>query len=299
MRLQPIDVHIPDLPSNTPPYASRKTPKNLPRLHWLAAVIGSRNSGKTTAALKFLKAYILTKSYDRIIWFSPTASREEKIKDFVKFAEKHNVPMEIHDEYSDALFNEKVEWMRAQIDEYKRYEKKLQVWERFVKCGSTDELSLSDLIDLEAMGWEKPHTEYKHGYPSFFIGIDDNAGRKDVFNPACKGPMANFAILHRHLSCSVMFLMQIVANGLARQLRSNISFWALFPTKSATLKKAVAEEIAFKVEPDTLIKAWDLATKDSPHDFLYCDYDSPTIEGMFRKNFDKAIVFDDPPNVAT
>jgi hypothetical protein len=291
MHLVPIpDVHVPDLPRNVPPYASRATPKNLPRLHWLAAVIGSRNSGKTTAALKFLKAYVLSKSYDRIIWISPTASREEKTKDFQEYCQKHGTTMEMHDNYTNDLMAQKIAWMRGEIDAYKKYLLELEVWKRFVRARDVDKLSIDDLQALEAMGWEEPTTEYKHGYPSFCIGIDDCAGRSDVFAANCKGVMANFAILHRHVSCSVLFLMQIVGNGIPRQLRANISLWMLFPTKSATLKKAVAEEIAFKIEPETLIQAWDLATKDDPHSFLYCDYDSPTLEGMFRRNFDHRIV---------
>jgi adenylate kinase family enzyme len=294
MHLVPIpDVHMPDLPRNTPPYASRATPKNLPRLHWLAAVIGSRNSGKTTAALKFLKAYVLTKSYDRVIWFSPTASREEKTKDFQEYCEKHGVAMEVHDNYSDAIMAEKVDWIRGEIDAYKRYLHQLEVWKRFLRTRNVDKLSFDDLQELEAMGWEEPTTEYKHGYPSFCIGVDDCACRRDVFNASCKGVMANFAILHRHCSCSMLFLMQIVANGIPRGVRGNISLWMLFPTKSATLKKAVAEEIAFKIEPEMLIQAWDLATKENPHDFLYCDYDSPTLDGMFRRGFTHKIVMPD------
>jgi hypothetical protein len=94
----------------------------------------------------------------------------------------------------------------------------------------------------------------------------------------------------------MLFLMQIVANRIPRQLRSNISLWMLFPTKSATLKKQVAEEIAYKLEPETLINAWDLATKDDPHSFLYCDYDATDMSKMFRRNFDQGIAFGLGPN---
>ena len=51
-------VNVPDVPNNTPEYAERKTPSNMPRLHMLCAVVGSRNSGKTTTALRLLKMYI-------------------------------------------------------------------------------------------------------------------------------------------------------------------------------------------------------------------------------------------------
>jgi hypothetical protein len=298
MRLAPLNITVPDLPRNTPPYASRATPADMPKLHWLGACIGGRNSGKTTSVLKFLKMYIGSKSYDRIFWISPTASREDKVRDFQTYSEKHKVQMDIYDDYSDVLMQEIIDWIRDQIDEYKDYLQKLEIWKKFVRAHSVDEMSYDELIELEKMDFREPTTDYKNGYPSFCIAIDDSAGRRDVFNPSCKGVMSNFAILHRHLSCSLIFLMQIVANGVPRGIRSNISLWMLFGTKSATLKKAVAEELAFRVDANTLIRAWELATKDKPHDFLMMNYDHPTLQGMFRKNFDQEIQLDDEPTEA-
>lgn len=135
------------------------------------------------------------------------------------------------------------------------------------------------------MDWKRPTSEYKY-YPSFCLVLDDCAGKRDIFASNCKNVMSNFLILHRHLSCSVFTLMQIVGNGIPRQIRSNISMWMLFQCKSATLKKAVAEELAFKLDPDTLMKAWDHATQSGDgHDFLMLDYDEPDPSRMMRKNF--------------
>lgn len=286
MKLVPIaNLQVPTLDSNTPPYASRPVPLEMPRLHILGAIIGGRGSGKTTAALKLLKMYVAAGSYDKIFWYSPTAKREDKMAGFVEYCRKKDVEVRIYDTYGDAQFQELQAWMGGEIDAYKRYLQQLAVWQRFVRAKSSDHLSVEDLIALDNMDWKRPTSTYKH-YPSFCLVLDDQAGKKDVFASNCKNQMSNFMILHRHLSCSVLCLLQIVANGLPRQLRSNISMWMLFPCKSATLKRAVCEELAFKMGADELMRAWDYATTQGKgHDFLMLDYDEPDPARMMRKNF--------------
>jgi hypothetical protein len=232
-----------------------------------------------------LKMYVAARSYDKIFWISPTAKREDKMTGFVDYCRRRDVEVKIFDTYSDAEFRELQDWMGGEIDEYKKYMKNLQVWNRFVRTRSTDSLSFDDLIALDQMDWKRPTSSYKH-YPSFCLVLDDCAGKRDIFASNCKNVMSNFLILHRHLSCSVLTLMQIVGNGIPRQIRSNISMWMLFACKSATLKKAVSEELAFKLDADTLMKAWDYCTQSgNGHDFVMLDYDEPDRGRMIRKNF--------------
>lgn len=283
------NITVPDLPNNTPEYTERKTPPNMPRLHMLCAVVGSRGSGKTSAALKMLKMYVKSKSYDKIYWYSPTASREAKIKSFIEHC-KGQCEIEIIEHFDVHEFSNQLDWFRSEIDEYRLYKKKLDVWKRYLKCESVDELSLDDLVMLEEMDWEKPKTTYKNGFPSWALVWDDEIGNKSIFSPNCKGVTSQFWILHRHLSCSVFILSQIVSNGIPRQIRSNISLWILFSCKSDKLKKDVADELAFKCEPDDLLKIWDFATQEQ-HSFLMCDYDCPDEKYMFRKNFTDLILW--------
>lgn len=285
------NVSIPDLPNNTPEYTERRTPPNMPRLHMLCAVVGSRNSGKTTTVLRLLKMYIKSKSYDKIFWWSPTAKREQKFKTFMSECEKQGVDIEVKERFDEREFLELQEWIRGEIDEYRNYKKKLEVWNKFVKVKDTNELTLDELASLEEMEWDKPKTDYKNGFPSFALCYDDMIGDKSVFSPNCKGTTSQFWILHRHLSCSVFILSQIVANGIPRQIRGNISLWILFSCKSDKLKKEVSEELAFKVSPEKMLEMWEYATQDR-HDFLMCDYDCPDEKCMFRMNFDKLLVDD-------
>jgi hypothetical protein len=284
-------VSVPELPNNIPEYAERKTPPNMPRLHMLSAVVGSRNSGKTTTIIKLLKMYIRHKSYDKIFWWSPTARREKKFQDFMEDCEGQ-VQFEVFERFDEGEFVQLLEFFRAEIDEYRRYKKRLEAWRKFKKCKDVDDLTLDELALLQECDFEKPTTEYKNGFPSFALVWDDMVGSKNVFSPTCKGVTSNFWILHRHLSCSVFILSQIVANGIPRQIRGNISLWILFPCKSDKLKKDVAEELAFKVDPEMFLKIWDFCTKDQ-HDFLMCDYDIPDPKYMFRKNWNKVVLYDE------
>jgi hypothetical protein len=257
----------------------------------LCAVVGSRNSGKTTTALRMLKMYVKSKSYDKIFWWSPTARREAKIKAFVEECDKSKCPLEIFDTFNEAEFTQLLDWFKSEIDEYRLYKKRLECWRKFQKCKDTDELSMDELVMLEEIEWKKPETTYKNGFPSWALVWDDEIGNKTIFNPTCKGVTSKFWILHRHLSCSVFILSQIVANGIPRQIRGNISLWILFSCKSDKLKKDVADELAFKVSPETLLEMWEMATKE-PHHFLMCDYDCPDDKYMFRRNFTDLIVWD-------
>lgn len=290
------NVSIPDVSNNTPEYAERRTPPNMPRLHMLCAVVGSRNSGKTTSTLRMLKMYVKSKSYDKIFWWSPTALREQKFRTFMDDCEKQGVQIEVKDKFVEAEFLDLQNWMRGEIDEYRHYKKKLEVWNKFMKVRDVDDLTMEELALLEEMEWQKPKTDYKNGFPSFALCWDDCIGDKSIFSPTCKGTTSQFWILHRHLSCSVFILSQIVANGIPRQIRGNISLWILFSCKSEKLKKEVSEELAFKVSPEKLLEMWEFATKDR-HDFLMCDYDCPDEDFMFRKNFTDVIVQNDSQEI--
>ena len=297
MRLEPVkDIVVPDLPNNTPFYASRKTPKGFPPLHLLNATIGARGTGKTSAVLKMLKAYVDCHSYDAIYWWSPTAKREQKFRDFQKYCERKNVPIIVFDTFLNSDLQDVIEHLRKEIDEYRHYLHKLEIWQKFVRVKTVDAMTLDELQELEQMGWEKPTTDYKYGWPSHAAVFDDCGGSTAVYRADCKGIVASTSLLHRHVGLSMFFLIQIVANGIPRGIRSNISCWQLFGCRSKKLQAAVAEELAFKVSPETLMAVWDFATKDNPHDFLFADYDSPVPD--FRRNFTHRIVLDPEPIIA-
>jgi len=288
------NVNIPEVPDNTPPYADRPIPKQagIP-LHHLCACIGGTGSGKTTSMLKFLNWYDKSGTFDRLIIFSPTLSRESKGQTFMDG--KHYFEITYYPEYSDSIMMEEREKMLADIEEWNEYERQLKAYKKFKACKDIDELTHDDLVLLEQIDFEKPHWKYpKPYYPTFALLLDDHVGKKGVFNANCRSKLVEVCVEHRHLSLSIYLLSQVFANFVPKQLRGGvINLWILFSTKSQKHKEEIAEQVANKVDETTFIRLWDYATSKSQHDALVVDYKAPNIDVMFRRNFDYLIKFDE------
>lgn len=286
MKVVPVvGVSIPSIPNNTPEYESRPVPYGMPPLNWLMVFLASMGGGKTTSILQLIEMYAKTHSWDRVIYFSPTLCHEPKGKTFIN--KKKNFELTYHEHYTDALLENEMERMKYDIEEYRLYQHRLKVWERFLRCNNVDELSLEDLIELNEMNWEKPKTDFKHGFPSFLVVADDCLASK-VFSANCKGTSTRFFVTHRHLSCCCILSVQIHANGVPRQIRGVISLWALWKCKSKKLQETIAEELAMRVPADTFIDVWDFACADK-YDFLFVNAKEFDVEKMFRRGYTKAI----------
>lgn len=102
--------------------------------------------------------------------------------------------------------------------------------------------------------------------------------------------MHSFAILHRHLLCSVVFICQHFHSAINKQLQNNLSLLILFGNKSKEIKKKIAKEFDRVVEPDKFIELWDEAIEDAPWNFLMCDCDQKNPNKKFRKDFDEFFI---------
>lgn len=279
------NVSIPDLPNNTPPYASRKYPPQGFPLHFRMCIIGGVGAGKTTFLLKLLKWYDKTKSFDRCVFYSPTLFSENKGEAFIH--DKKNMELEVHTKYSDETMRDEASIMKERIDKWKQWQKKKEVWDKFIKVKDTNELSLDELMVLEDMEFEAPKNEFPNGYPSHLLILDDMVGQKGVFNANCKGYLTEFILQSRHYSCSVIILSQVFKNFLPAQLRQgSFDKWVLFGTKSKH-RASIAEEMSDKIAVDEFLDIWDYAT-EGQHSPLVVDYTAPK-EFMFRKGFDLVI----------
>ena len=292
------EVKLPTVPDNAEPYATRPIPIKGIGLHHLCGVVGGTGSGKTTSLLQFLMWYDKAGTFDRLIIFSPTLSREEKGKRFLK--DKHKFEVTYYPEYSDQLMMQERENMLADIREWYIFLKKKEVWEKFCQTPYISNLDMEELVMLEEMSWEKPRWKYrKEFYPTFALVLDDHVGKPGVFNANCKSKLVEVCVEHRHLSLSIYLLSQVFSNFIPKQLRGGcINLWFLFSTKSDKHMEDIAESVASKIEPEKFIQAWKFATKDSPHDFLFVDYKCCDVDSMLRKGFDKLIQFGDGDKVA-
>lgn len=287
------NVSIPDVPDNQEPYATRPIPKQGIPLHHLCACIGGTGSGKTTSLLKFLMWYDKAGTFDRLIIFSPTLSREPKGKAFLEA--DHNFEISYYHEYSDAIMMEERERMLGDIQEWNRFLKKKEAWEKFKRCKSVEDLTMDELVLLEECDFEKPKWIYdREYYPTCALLLDDHVGKRGVFNANCRSKLVEVCVEHRHLSLSIYLLSQVFANFVPKQLRGGvINLWILFSTKSQHHKEEIAEQVANKVDENTFIALWDYATSRSQHDALVVDYKAPETKFMFRRNFDTLIQFNE------
>ena len=282
------NVSIPDLPNNTPTYQSRNYPKQGFPLHFRMCIIGGVGAGKTTFLLKMLKWYDKVKAFDRCVFFSPTIKGEEKGDAFINA--KHHLELEVHNRYNDEKMREEASLMKQRIDDWKLWQRKKEVWAKFLKAKDADELDLDELMILESMEFEAPKNEFPNGYPSHLLILDDLVGAKGVFSANCRGYLTEFILQSRHHSCSVIILSQVFKNFLPAQLRQgSFDKWVLFSTKSKH-RESIAEEMSDKIEVEKFLEVWDYATNNT-HDALVVDYTAP-LDYMFRRNLEYLIRFD-------
>lgn len=264
----------------------RPVPDGMPKLSFLMNVVASRGGGKTNAVLNFMRLYDKTRSFDKVYLFSPTYHNEPKNQLYNDL----DVKLTVNTSYSDDIFREVLEEIRADIDEYKEYQRRMKLWEKFKKIKRIEQLSPEELIELDVdMGWEEPTTEWKRGMPTSCLIFDDLVGNKELYRSDSKGPFYNFVILHRHLLSSIIFLSQVWHNGVPRQIRNNLSCLMLFANKSDKMKLEIAQEMSAFVKPDEFVRMWDWATEE-PHSFFFIDMDAKDKRLRFRKNFDTLIV---------
>ena len=283
---------LPEIADNTPEYLSRPVPNGMFPLHMLNMTIGGRGSGKSTFALKMIKAYDKCKSFDRIIVFSTTAHREPKMKTFL--ASKTFAELTHYKGFNVADLKNEMDRMEADIEAYRHYKVRLVVWEKYVAHHyNVDAMDFEELLMLEEMEFEKPRPPNKSGlYPTNLMLLDDLVGCR-VFNANLSGLANNLLISHRHFSCSIFILSQSFTCFVPKQIRANnIGLWVLFQTKCEKTMKDIADDVSSKVAPEMFIKAWKKAC-EKPYTPLICDYDTHDNARRFRQGIDKLIVMEE------
>lgn len=263
----------------------RPVPAHFPRLHFIGLICGSRGSGKTTAMLKFVQAYMTAHSFDKLYILSPTYDSDPKYKLFER------MPVDLHkyDHYSKQLMCDIIAEIKGDLEAYKEYLRQKKLYQKWLKDRTDDVRTLDDrqVFELDAMEYQPPTTPWKRGPPTSLLIFDDLVG-SDLYRSDCRGAQNTFFTQHRHFKTSVLFLTQVYRSGVPRQLRPNLSLLLLFANKNASMMKEIAEEYASYISVERFMEAWRQATEE-PHGFLYCDFEAPKGERL-RKNFEEAFV---------
>lgn len=266
------------------PTDERRVPLNVPRLHFICSIVGTRGTGKTTVAVNLTKTYFEHHSMDKLYLISPTANQEKKFKILP-------TPRIVYEEYTDSNFKSIVDDIVKDLQEYEEYKRNLEIWNEFQNdyvhgVRTENDMPLGMFLALEHMGWERPTTPWKYGPPVSLIIMDDCAGTR-LYRPDGRGVVNNFAFRHRHYLTNLIFISQThTGGGVPRAVRANVSFLILFRCKDIKIQKLVAEECSGSVKPEVFIRLWNHATEVNQHDFFAIDFDEPDDKKRFRKNFD-------------
>lgn len=291
IKLSKINTPKVKVKDNKKPYADRKCPHGFENFHHrLMVLFGSVGRGKTTAIIEWIMMMKTTNSYDKYFYVSPSIEDEEK---------KHNIDddtLEIIPTYSDDWLIKIQEWIKQEIKEYKIYQEYYKVYKHCIIEGHDP--NASELMLLSMHGFEEPKTKYVHGHPCFAFIFDDQIGEKALFSPSNRNPFTKFLVKCRHMSSTILISVQLYKGGLPKTLRSGMVYsWLLFPTNAASHRKAIAEELADRVENiEAFDYLWNYATKDNPWDFLYVDYGTFDPSKRFRKNFHTQLQLEAPPD---
>ena len=262
---------------------ARTAPPTLPDRPFLGVVCGSRGSGKSSAIINFVKLYAPHRFFDKVIIMSPTFYNDPKLAHLVDDRYESQVITEVNTE----VVSDTIAEIKADIEEYKKYEAYVKVWERMMKAKDLDtylsKAPFEDVALLQENDYQPPTTRFKHGMPTTLWICDDLVGERAIYN----NPIFTKALLqHRHILLSLIFGVQVWKGAVPRGIRNNLSLALLFTNKSTPIRKEIAEELSAYITPDRFIKMWDFCCKE-PHDFLMINWDDP--KHRFRRNFDELI----------
>lgn len=283
------DEELPELKLKE--HKRRNAPKTMPRPPFLCGMFGSRGSGKTTLLIKLMRWYDTYKAFDRMVVFSPTHQKDPKWEALAR--SRLNGKLEL---YANFTFDKFTEIQRQQEEALTRYERHLfaiEAYEKFRSSrGDLDAVTEDELLMLYEHDFSDPRdaVEFSNGRPSIFIAFDDHVGNRDVYRGDCKGPVAQFSLLHRHFNCSLCFMAQVYKSGIPNGIRNNLSMAVFFANKSKQMKWEVANDTSSFVTPEQFMDMWTYATESEEHACFIVIFDAERPEFRFRKNFNQLLM---------
>jgi len=284
--------HLPNLSNPQLDFKKNKYPicsdVNLPKMFFVALMIGSRGSGKTYSACQLLKLYENnglflkgTKVDQRIILISPTFSANP-----VFTALKHLDKSDIYEHYSDSVLQSILDDIKFEKKETEDYKKKMKLWKKFLKLKHIEELDQHELMQLELMSYQPPKPpKYPNSVVNFMI-VDDGVG-SSVFKSSGPSEFTKFVLTNRHVSCNVIIMSQNL-KAIPKSIRTNTSVFCIFKFASKKLVcEDLWEEVSNTITLPNFENIFEFATKKD-HDFLGIDFtqDKPN---RFKQNWDNII----------
>lgn len=288
---------IETLPKDPPSFQRVEYPYcnnvHMPKLYPIIAFAGSRGSGKTFTACRWLKnfeenTYYHPKSNEpvgvRHILFSPTYEANPIFNSLDKLDSD-----DIHTDYSDSKLIEVIEDVKAEKEQTEQWHKYKKVYKKFLKTPEDriHMMKMEDLALLYEYNFIEPH-ECEPRYPNGVITnlILDDLLSSSAFSQKKNNKFVSLCLNSRHYGINVVIIGQY-AKGFNKSLRANVSIWCLFRFRSEKILEDMYQDVSNDMDYKTFLEMYNHATKE---DFccLTCDSSVPK-EYKYKINFHKVL----------
>lgn len=260
------------------------TPDYLFELPLVAAAVGKRKSGKSTAISTLLRHYHEENLLHRMFLISPNAdspANKELFKDMV-------LPEDVYKEATAASLDDVMVKLEEEATEWKKYLRAKEVYARmqaYIKKHHCDPEDVPGDLLLEAYALDvienKP--EYKYGdikWPSFFCVFDD-CQNTPIMSVSTKNKLGNLSLRNRHVlgvGMSLVFALQTYSstNGLPPYIRANATLYMIWRQASEDRRKQIAKELGGDIDSEAFMKVMETAcSEDKDFQFLTIDFEAP------------------------
>lgn len=259
----------------------RDAPPGFPNKSFLALLYSSKGTGKTNSLVNIVKEYAKHRFFQKVYLFSPSLHSDPKYREL----EDKNYELRTYDHYDDATLKEVIEEIRADLNEWREYQRKKALYEKSKRVKRTDILTDDELLDLWEMDWNDPPPSRFEREPWSLILFDDLASHPQLMKNG-KTVASSFLLLHRHLLTSCAFCTQIFRNSVPKMVRNNLDWYILGKSKSEDNMESVASELDSYASKKEIIDMWSRATEEP---FTYFCVNLMVPKYRFTKNFDEGI----------
>jgi hypothetical protein len=261
--------------------ASRETLHNLPNNHFVSIIYSSKGTGKTNLLINMVKDYDKTKFFQKVYLFSPSYGADPKYHHL----NDGSYELKIYNDFSNDLFQEVMDEIQADLDEWNHYQYRLKLYDKLQKARSLKQFTQEDLFELDQMEYEKPTPPFPRE-PFSLIVFDDLASNQQLMKQG-KSIVNSVLLRCRHYRTSFIYVVQQYRNAVPKMVRANSDLWILAKSKSQKDMEAVAEELTSYASLNDIVSMWDKAT-EGDYNYFVINLMAPA-NLKFTRNFDEPI----------
>lgn len=245
------------------------------KMPFTACIQGARGSGKTVAAVQWVKHMEDRRYITKTYLISPTAETNP-IFNNLRTLDEEDICSE-PSKFQQALRNVMTR-VKQDNEEFKRYVKLKKIYDKYVRGVF---LNLIEQTQMESINYQEPKAVSK---PQELLILDDVQGT-DVFSSRRNDLMVHMTIKHRHIPLSIIFLVQTF-HGLPRPIRLNCTVYIVFSTSDEKQLDQIYQHFGNLVSRDLFFSMYKYATS-KPHGFFMIDTDPKLPEMRFRSGFNE------------